>query len=95
MRGEEEIVVDVPVRVVSQDGIGLIDAAVGGGGVVRPFEFAVRDLLAAGILKTLLPRWRGEPQPLHAVWPTHGARVSAKVAAFLEFAGDLLSADLA
>jgi DNA-binding transcriptional LysR family regulator len=91
VRGEEEVVVDVPVRVVSRDGIGLLDAAVGDCGVVRPFDFAVGELVAAGALRMLLPQWSGRPQPLQAVWPSHGARVAAKAAVFLEFVGGVLS----
>jgi LysR family transcriptional regulator for bpeEF and oprC len=90
VRDDEEIVVDVPVRMASRDGIGLIDAAVGGGGVVRAFEFAVRDLAAASLLRPLLQEWRGEPQLVHALWPTHSARSAAKVKVFLDFAEGLL-----
>lgn len=95
VRGAERIVVAVPVRVVSRDGLGLIDAVVGGCGVGRPFDFAVQDLLAAGVLRELLSHWGGDPQPVHAVWPTHGARAAAKVAVFLEFTRGLFAADFA
>jgi LysR family transcriptional regulator for bpeEF and oprC len=90
VRGEEEFVVEVPVRFASRDGIGLIDAALGGGGVVRAFEFAVCDLTAAGLLRPVLLQWRGEPQLVHAVWPAHSARRAAKVKVFLDFAESLL-----
>ena len=35
-RGEESCHVDVPARTVSRDGVGLVDAAVGGAGIARP-----------------------------------------------------------
>ena len=69
---------------------GLIDAAVGGGGIARAFEFAVRDPAAAGLLRPLLQEWGGEPQLVHALWPTTSASRAAKVRVFLEFAVGLL-----
>jgi DNA-binding transcriptional LysR family regulator len=40
-----------------------------GSGVTLISEWAVRDDLARGELVRLLPRWRGEPVPIHLIYP--------------------------
>ena len=49
-KGSETCDVDVPARVVSRDGVGLVDAALSGCGLARPLEIAARHLVAAGQL---------------------------------------------
>lgn len=83
-RGEETCEVDVPARMVSRDGVGLVDAALGGAGVARPLEISVRPWLRSGQLRPLLQDWLGERQAIAAVMPVQGRRASAKVRAFLE-----------
>jgi len=89
-RGRERQVVTVPVRMVVRDGVGLVDAGVGGGGVFRPYEFAARRYVAAGTLKVLMPDWSGAKHPVCAV-SSSSRHVPAKVRAFLEFAHALIS----
>ena len=75
---------------VVRDGVGLVDAGAGGGGVVRPYEIAARRELATGRLRMLLPDWSGVKHPVSAAFPK-SQRVPAKVRAFLEFAERLLA----
>jgi len=89
-RGNERQVVSVRVGLVVRDGVGLVDAGAGGGGVLRPYECAARRHLAAGSLKILIPEWSGRKHPVSAVFP-NSHRVPAKVRVFLEFAQALVS----
>jgi LysR family transcriptional regulator, regulator for bpeEF and oprC len=89
-RGKERQVVTVPVGMVVRDGVGLVDAGAGGGGVLRPYEFAARRYVAAGSLKILMPEWSGSKHPVCAAFPNN-RHVPAKVRAFVEFAQALVS----
>ena len=91
VRGKERQIVSVPVRMVIRDGVGLVDAGIGGGGVLRPFDVAARRQVAAGTLKILMPDWSSRPHPLYAVFPT-SRQLPAKVRAFFEFTHALMSA---
>lgn len=92
LKGDETCEVEVPVRTVSRDGIGLVDAALGGCGIARPLEVAVRHWLGAGRLRALLTDWTGEPQAVIAVLPPHGRSASAKVRRYLDHAAEVLLA---
>lgn len=92
-RGSETVVIEVPVQLASRDGLGLVDAMVGGCGIGRPSEFPVRRLVASNLLQILLAEWEGRTLPVQAVWPTNAARVSAKSRLFLEFATSLMRRD--
>jgi LysR family transcriptional regulator for bpeEF and oprC len=89
-RGRERQVVTVPVGMVVRDGVGLVDAGLGGGGVLRPYEFAARRDIAAGSLKVLMQDWSSAKHPVCAV-SSSSRHVPAKVRAFLEFAHALIS----
>ncbi len=89
-RGKEREVVAVRVGMVVRDGIGLVDAGTGGGGVLRPYECAARRHVAAGSLKILMPEWSGTKHPVSAAFPKSD-HVPAKVRAFLDFAQALVS----
>lgn len=93
VRGADTCEVDVPVRTISRDGIGLVDAALGGCGLARPLEIAVRHWLANGRLRAVLPGWEGPPQAVTAVLPARGRSASAKVRLFLEHAAGLLAGE--
>ena len=67
----------------------IIDAAIHGCGLARPYEVAVRATLQAGQLRVLLSDWSGERQPVFAVYAKSN-RVPAKVRAFVEFARGLV-----
>jgi len=90
-RGSERQVVDVPVSFIARDGIGLADALLGGCGVARPFDFAVRSLLASAALQALLPEWSSERHAVYAVLPQSSRNTPAKVGAFLEFVHAIVS----
>jgi DNA-binding transcriptional LysR family regulator len=83
--------VDVPVRVVSRDGVGLVDAALSGCGLARPFEIAARHLVASGQLRELLSDWTGEQQTIAAVLPPQGRTAPAKVRLYIEYVAALLA----
>ena len=53
-RGDTRLVVSVPIRLVMRDGVGGIDAAIKGCGIVRSFEITTREAVAAGQLSRLL-----------------------------------------
>jgi LysR family transcriptional regulator for bpeEF and oprC len=88
-RGSEQKTITVPARVVVRDGVGLVDAAVAGAGIARPYELAARTHLRTGTLKRLLPEWSAGRQPVYAVFPA-SRHVPAKVRTFVEFAEGLL-----
>ena len=92
VNGKERRTVHVPVHLVSRDGIGLVDAAVGACGIARPFEFAARHLLDRRDLKAILPGWSSDRLPVHAILPPNTRGVTAKVRAFLDFCEPLLRA---
>jgi len=88
-RGKERQLVSVRADMVVRDGVGLVDAAAGGAGVVRPYEAAARAHVAAGRLTVLMPEWSGPKHSVSAVFA--GSRhVPAKVRTFLEFARAVL-----
>jgi DNA-binding transcriptional LysR family regulator len=91
--GTDRRIVEVPVFMVSRDGVGLADAAVGGCGIARPFEYAVRHLIARGELKPLLQDWSSETLPVNAVLPPNARGLPAKVRAFLDFSEHLLAGE--
>jgi LysR family transcriptional regulator for bpeEF and oprC len=80
--------VDVPVRLVVRDGVGVTDAVAGGCGIARPFDLAVRRLLDTGAVRPLLTRWEGPRYAVSAVTAT--ARPPLKVSTFIEFCRSVL-----
>jgi LysR family transcriptional regulator, regulator for bpeEF and oprC len=90
-KGGETCDVDVPVCVVSRDGVGVVDAALSGCGVARPLEIAARHLVAAGQLCELLNDWTGERQAITAVLPPQGRTSPAKVRLYIEFVAATLA----
>jgi DNA-binding transcriptional LysR family regulator len=91
-RGRESCEVDVPVCVVSRDGVGLVDAALGGCGLARPLEIAARHWLSTGQLHEVLPDWEGERQAITAVLPPQGRTPPAKVRLYVDYVASLLAA---
>jgi LysR family transcriptional regulator for bpeEF and oprC len=90
IRGDTRHVVSVPIRLVMRDGVGGIDAAIKGCGIVRSFEIATREAVSAGRLELLLSEWSSGRLGVFAVYPKSRA-VPAKVQAFLEFGQRILS----
>ncbi|MEJ7667169.1 MAG: LysR family transcriptional regulator [Casimicrobiaceae bacterium] len=91
VKGTERQVVDVPVRLVSRDGIGLIEATMGGCGIARPFDIAIRHHLATGQLQEVLREWTSDRHAVCAVTPPNSRRDTAKVRAYLKFFGGILA----
>jgi LysR family transcriptional regulator for bpeEF and oprC len=85
IRGAEREEVDVPVAVVARDGIGLVDAGVGGAGVARIYDLSANAYLRTGSLEIILSNWDSGTKPVQAVLPSR-RNVPAKVRLFLEFA---------
>jgi LysR family transcriptional regulator for bpeEF and oprC len=83
--------VDVPVRVVSRDGVGLVDAAQSGCGVARPLEIAARHLIAGGQLREVLNDWTGDRQAIAAVLPPQGRTPPAKVRLYVDYVAAMLA----
>jgi LysR family transcriptional regulator, regulator for bpeEF and oprC len=92
--GSETCEVDVPVRVVSRDGVGLVDAALSGCGLARPFEIAARHWVATGQLREVLHDWAGARQAITAVLPPQGRAAPAKVRLYVEYVAALLADEL-
>jgi DNA-binding transcriptional LysR family regulator len=90
-RGRQLREVEVPVHLVSRDGVGLVDAALGGCGIARPFDVAAAPSIESGHLRKLLADWTGEPQAISLVLPAHGRSSVAKVRLFSDYVVDLLS----
>ena len=89
-RGDTRLVVSVPIRLVMRDGVGGIDAAIKGCGIVRSFEITTREAVASGQLSRLLSDWSTGSLSVFAVYPGSRA-VPAKVQAFVEFVQQILS----
>ncbi len=92
-KGGETCEVDVPVHVVSRDGVGLVDVASSGCGVARPLEIAARHLVAAGQLREVLNDWTGERQAIAAVLPPQGRTAPAKVKLYVEYVAAMLAGE--
>jgi DNA-binding transcriptional LysR family regulator len=82
-RGEEEQVVQVPVRLVSTAPLVLLEAARAGVGVALLPDWLVEEDLRAGRLLRLLPGWASRPVTAWAVY-RQALRGSPAVRAFLE-----------
>ena len=82
--GDARLVVSVPIRLVIRDGVGGIDAAIKGCGIVRPFASTTREAVDKGELELLLPDWSSGRLDVFAVYPK-SRTVPARVQAFVEF----------
>jgi len=89
-RDGERCEVEVAVRAIVRDGIGLIDAVLGGCGIARPFELAARNGLKSGQLREVLADWSGERHAVHAVFPSKAGLRSAKVQHYVAYIDSLL-----
>ena len=80
--GDARLVVSVPIRLVIRDGVGGIDAAIKGCGIVRPFASTTREAVDKGELELLLPDWSSGRLDVFAVYPK-SRTVPARVQAFV------------
>jgi LysR family transcriptional regulator for bpeEF and oprC len=87
---DERVRVTVPVRLVVRDGNGLVEAAIEGCGVARPWKIAIDNHIAAGKLTLLLPDWSSTQEPIFIILPSSRG-IPAKVRAFVDFAQELFS----
>ena len=78
MRGDEEVNLTVPGRVVADDGSALTDFMRSGLGIGMLPIWYVADDLQAGRLVRILPEWGGAPLKVYAVYPAR-ALLAAKV----------------
>ena len=90
IRAGERCSINVPVSVVTRDGIGLADAALGGCGIARPFDIAVHRLLVSGELRSILEPWTSIRSEVSAILPSGSRPRSAKAEAFIDFFSGML-----
>jgi LysR family transcriptional regulator, regulator for bpeEF and oprC len=90
--GELEDVVVRP-RVIARDGVGLVDAALGGCGIARPFEISARPWLRTGRLRSLLTHWDGERYPITVIVPSRERCATPKIRAWIDHIAIALRAD--
>jgi LysR family transcriptional regulator for bpeEF and oprC len=88
-RKKEREVVTVRPTLIVRDGIGLVDATLGGVGIARIYDHAATGHVADGRLEAVLPDWSAGREPIQAVFPSR-RHVPAKVRAFLDFASGFL-----
>jgi DNA-binding transcriptional LysR family regulator len=81
----ENVAVNVPVRLAVSDVGTQLRACAAGAGVARIKALGVRDMLDDGRLIELFPDWPGERFPLYAVYPSRN-QMPARVRAFIDFA---------
>ena len=82
-RGRERLRVPVSGVLESNYGVPLVDAAVGGLGILQSATFAVADELARGLLVEVLPEWSLADIGVFVVFPGRGYR-PRKVDVFIE-----------
>src|SRR5262249_51234753 len=84
-------VVEIVPSVISDDRDALLDAAVGGAGIVRAGIFSP-ELINSGRLREVLPEWNhADRRTIYAVY-RKTTRLAPKIAAFLSFAADAFAA---
>jgi DNA-binding transcriptional LysR family regulator len=83
-RGREYEEVVVRPCVIARDGVGLVDAALGGCGIARPIEISARPWLEAGRLRTLLTDWESEKHSITAVLPSRERGSAPKIRACID-----------
>jgi LysR family transcriptional regulator, regulator for bpeEF and oprC len=90
-RGEEAREVEVPVGTVLRDGVGLVDAVVGGCGVARPFDIAANHLVASGEVQEVLADWRGDREAVSIALASRARATAAKIRRFTEYVAGLVT----
>jgi len=77
-------------QLVTNSGDAQVAAAVAGVGLLRMFEFYIRDELARGKLEIVLAGYEPPPRALHALYAKHRAG-TPKVRVFLDWLEDVLA----
>lgn len=81
---KETCAVTVATRYRVNNSLALRDAALAGLGLAFLPQPYVDEAFTTGALQRVLPGWRGEPQALFAVYPSH-REASPKLRAFIDF----------
>jgi DNA-binding transcriptional LysR family regulator len=82
--GEDEIVMPLAPRLLSDDMVGLKQAAIAGLGIVALPGYVCRDEVRSGALRRVLPAWRAGDSTLTALIP-YRQGVLPSVRAFIDF----------
>jgi DNA-binding transcriptional LysR family regulator len=69
-RGEQTKTVQTRGRYRVNHALAIREALAAGGGIGLCPLWLVQDLLDSGVLVRVLPRWHGQPQPLHLLLPS-------------------------
>lgn len=86
----EEITIPHEPRFVTDDMNVLVQAAMDGVGVVQLPDFTVRDFIAKGALRLVLPGWTPRSGVIHAVFPSRRGQVPV-VRRFIDFLAEELA----
>jgi len=92
IRGAERCEVQVSPQTVCRDGIGVVDAVMGGCGIGRPLEISARSAIAGGAVHPLLTDWEGERHAISAVFPTRERAAVPKIRQLVDYVAAVLSA---
>ena len=84
LRDPRRVGTELP-SLIARDGIGFVDAALGGAGIARVYDLAARPYVAEGNLETVLSDWSCGRESIYAVFPSR-RHLPAKVRIFLDFA---------
>ena len=82
-RGRDEVVVPLTPRLLSDDMIGLKQAAIAGLGIVALPGYVCREEVRSGLLRRVLPAWSAGGSTLTALMPYRRGRLPA-VRAFID-----------
>lgn len=88
-RQGQEVLVDLPARLIVTDIETKLQAGLAGMGIVYLTNFTVAQHLQAGTLVRVLPDWHGHSLPLNLLAPGNRFR-TARVQAFMDWMQDLL-----
>jgi DNA-binding transcriptional LysR family regulator len=89
-RGEERRKVHARYAVSVNDGNAYVAAGVAGLGLLQAPTFLVRDRIASGELRQVLPDWSAGILPLHVVFPPN-RHISNRVRVFVDWVADLFA----
>jgi len=89
-RGEERHKVQAPHVLSVNDGNAYVAAGVAGLGLLQAPTFLVRDHIASGKLRQVLPDWGAGILPLHVVFPPN-RHISNRVRVFVDWVADLFA----
>jgi DNA-binding transcriptional LysR family regulator len=89
-RGEERHKVHARYAVSVNDGNAYVAAGVAGLGLLQAPTFLVRDRIASGELRQVLPDWSAGILPLHVVFPPN-RHISNRVRVFVDWVADLFA----